>query len=102
MKNSYACIKRVEPIRRSPRLSVKLSEPVRRERGNSQSREDSRCDILGCSIKDIAFLLALFIGTGAVDYMLDSLIAAVIAIGSLAYLIWYVKRAPACGNTVRS
>ena len=72
--------------------SVRRLEPVRQERGSSQSREGSGCGILGCSIKDIAFLLALFIGTGAVDYMLDSPLAAVIAVGSLVTLIWTVEK----------
>ena len=97
MKNSYACIKRVEPIRRSQLHSVRRSEPVRRERGSSQSREDSRCGILGCSIKDIVFLLALFIGTGAVDYMLDSPLAAVIAVGSLVVMAAVVIKGGADG-----
>lgn len=38
---------------------------------------------------DIAFVLALCVGTGAVDYMLDNPVAAVIAIGSLV-ILWRI------------
>jgi len=50
-------------------------------------------------MKDILFVLALIVGTGAIDYALDSPVAAVIAIGSAVYMAVYAKRAPACWNT---
>ena len=43
------------------------------------------------------FLLALFIGTGAVDYMLDSPLAAVIAVGSLVVMAAVVIKGGADG-----
>lgn len=91
MSSSYACTAKVEPMRRSQRQSAGASEPVKCERATLRKRESSKCDSR-VRISDAAFLLALFVGTGAVDYMLDSPLAAVIAVGSVAYMAVYAGK----------
>ena len=86
MKNSYACIEKVEPIRRSPRHSVRRSEPVRRERGISQNREESKCGILGCSI---SFMAALLTAAATID---AAPVIAVIALGVMAWAVNQINK----------
>ena len=83
MKNSYACIEKVEPIKKSRMHLVNQSEPVRRERGISQNREESKCDILRCSI---SFMAALLTAAATIDA------APVIALAALALMAWAVNQ----------
>ena len=86
MKNSYACIKRVEPMRRSRMHSVRRLEPVRQEHGSSQSREDSRCGIPAYSI---SFMAALLLAAATID---AAPVIAVIALGVMAWAVNQINK----------